>query len=332
MFDKPTAEATELLKKTGANNPQVAMAARMEFAKAMEEPLRQGIMAGDIHSDIFQRVPLDVTASPEFPLDFLAPGTEKDYVAYTIPNAGRLPEKSIEADYVMIPTYEVGNAIDWLTRFARSARWDVVGRALQVLRGGFVKKMNDDCWHILCAACVDRNILVYDGDASGGQFTKRLVSLSKLVMRRNGGGNSTSLNRRKLTDMYISPESLEDVRDWKVDQVDEFTRRDIFLAEDGAFSRIYGVNLHDIDELGEDQEYQNYLTGTLSAVVASGDYEFGIGLDLTPGLKPFIMPVRQDVEVYPRTSLEEQRRAGYWAVAEYGVGTLDGRFCLLTSM
>ena len=45
----------------------------------------------------------------------------------------------------------------------------------------------------LLAAGVDRNIVVFDSDADAGQFTKRLVSLMKTVMRRNGGGNSLAI-------------------------------------------------------------------------------------------------------------------------------------------
>jgi len=331
-FTNPSPEATELYRKTGSLKKAEQAEAMEQFCAAMESPLRQGSMPGDIHSDIFQKIPFDPQAKVEFPLDFVAPGTEKDFVAYTITNAGRIPDRTVEGDYIQVPTYEVGNSITWLLKYARDARWDIVGRAMQVLQSGFVKKMNDDCWHALLYAAVDRNLLVYDSDASAGQFTKRLVSLTKTVMRRNGGGNSSSINRKKLTDLYISPECLEDIRDWKVDQVDEVTRREIFLAADGSFNRIFGVNLHDVDELGEDQEYQTYLTGQLSAVVASGDLEFGIGLDLTPNTKPFLMPLVSDVVVTPDDSQLRSRIASAWAIAEYGVCVLDSRFLCAVSI
>ena len=104
------------------------------------------------------------------------------------------------------------------------------------MQSSFVKKTNDDAWHTLLAAGVDRNILVYDADAAIGQFTKRLVSLLKTVMRRNGGGNSSSINRGKLTDLYVSPEAIEDIRNWGVDQIDEVTRREIYNADDASAS------------------------------------------------------------------------------------------------
>lgn len=331
-FTKPSPEATELLRKTGSHRVEERSAAMYEFCSAMEEPLRQGNFAGDIHSDIFQKIPFDPQAKVEFPLDFIAPGTEKDFVAYTIPNAGRIPDRFVEGDYVMVPTFEVGNSISWLLKYARDARWDIVGRAMQVLQSGFTKKMNDDCWHTLLYAAVDRNILVYDADASAGQFTKRLVSLAKTVMRRNGGGNSSSINRKKLTDLYVSPECLEDIRDWKVDQVDEVTRREIFLAPDGSFNRIYGVNIHDIDELGEDQEYQTYLTGQLSAVLASGDLEFGIGLDLTPNTSPFVMPIVEPISVFEDNSQHRSRMTSVYSWCSYGVAALDGRMVVAVSV
>ena len=67
---------------------------------------------------------------------------------------------------------------------------------MQVLEASFVKKINDNGWHTMLTAGADRNILVFDGDASAGQFTKRLVSLMKVIMRRNGGGNTGSSVRR----------------------------------------------------------------------------------------------------------------------------------------
>ena len=158
---QPTPELSDLLKRSGSAQREVALAANAEFAKALELPLRQGVLNGDVLDGIFEPIRLDQSATPEFPLDFLAPGTEKDFVAYTIPNHGYIPERHVEGDYVMVPTYDVGASIDYLLKYARDARWDVVGRAMEVLEASFVKKMNDDGWHTLFAAGVDRNIVVY---------------------------------------------------------------------------------------------------------------------------------------------------------------------------
>jgi hypothetical protein len=331
---QPTPELTDLLMRSGSANRETALAANAEFAKALELPLRKGILSGDVLDGIFEPIQLAQSATPEFPLDFLAPGTEKDFVAYTIPNHGYIPERHVEGDYVMVPTYDVGASIDYLLKYARDARWDVVGRAMEVLEASFVKKMNDDGWHTLLAAGVDRNIVVYDSDANASQFTKRLVSLMKTVMRRNGGGNSTSNNRGLLTDLYVSPEAMEDIRNWGIDQVDEVTRREIYTANDGAINRVFGVNLHDLDELGVGQQYQLFYSsasGGLGASMPSGKTEIVVGLDQRKR-DSFIMPIRQEVQIFEDETLHRQKRAGFYGWAELGFAVLDNRRVLVGAL
>ena len=327
---EPTPEMNELLVKSGSLNKEESLAATAELAKALELPLRRGVLSGNILDGIFQAIRLEPGASAEFPLDFLAPGTEKDFVAYTIPNHGRIPERHVEGDYVMVPTYDVGGSIDWLLKYARDARWDVVGRAMSVMEGQFTKKMNDDGWHTMLSAGVDRNILVYDADAPSGVFSKRLVSLMKTVMRRNGGGNSTSINRGQMTDLYLSPEGIEDIRNWGVDEVDEITRRELITAEGGLLVRIFQVNLHDLDELGEGQEYELFFENDLSGSKPALDKEVVVGLDLR-NLDSFVMPVREGVQVFEDDTLHRQRRAGLYGWAEHGFAVLDNRRVLLGS-
>ena len=327
-FFEPTPEMNQLLSRAGSLQREESLAATSELAKALELPLRQGVMSGNILGDIFEAINLQPGATAEFPLDFLAPGTEKEFVAFTIPNHGRIPERHVEGDYVMVPTYDVGASIDWLLKYARDSRWDVVGRAMDVLQGQFVKKMNDDGWHTLLSAGADRNILIYDGDASSGMFSKRLVSLLKVVMRRNGGGNSTSINRGELTDLYVSPEGHEDMRNWGVDEVDPITRRDLIVGEGGLLVRIFQVNLHTLDELGEGQEYQNFYTTDLSGTMPAGKNEIVVGLDLR-NRDSFVMPVRAPVQVFEDDTLHRQRRAGMYGWAEHGFAALDTRRVLL---
>ena len=332
--ERPSDEFISLLRKSGDSDVNTAQAAQREFAKALELPLRKGVLVGNILGNIFETITVETGSTTEFPLDLISPGLEGEHVAYTNPGHGRIPERSVEGDYVMIPTYSIASSVDMLLRYAREARWDVVGRAMQVLEAGFVKKMNDDGWHTLLAAGVDRNILVYDGDATAGLFSKRLVSLMQTVMRRNSGGNSASVGRGRLTDLYVSPEALEDVRNWGLDQVDEVTRREIYSAPEGGapITRIFGVNLTDLDELGEGQEYQHFLTDSngLGGGIQSADVELVVGLDQSSN-DSFVMPVKEQLQVFEDPTLHRQQRVGYYGFAELGFGVLDNRRILLGS-
>mgnify|MGYP003641004291 FL=1 len=330
--NRPTDEFIALLKQSGDSDINTAQAAQREFAKALELPLRKGVLAGDVLGNIFETISVEAGGSTEFPLDLISPGMEGEHIAYTNPGHGRIPERAVESDYVMIPTYSITSSIDYLLRYAREARWDIVGRAMQVLEAGFTKKLNDDGWHTLLAAGVDRNILVYDGDATRGMFSKRLVSLMQTVMRRNAGGNTGSANRGRLTDLYVSPEALEDVRNWGLDQVDEVTRREIYTANEGGapITRIFGVNLHDLDELGEGQEYQVFFEGDLAGDLQASDDELVVGLDQSAN-DSFVMPVKEQLQVFEDPTLHRQQRSGFYGWMEMGFGVLDNRRIILGS-
>ena len=327
---KPEQEIIDLIIRSGDMNTAIAFPAQHELAQALQTPLREGVLVGDVATGIFESMVIPPGTAVEFPLDLLAPGEEAQFVAYTNPGNGRIPERQVEGDYVQVPTYGIASAIDWLLRYAREARWDIVARAMQVLEASFVKKINDDGWHTLLTAAADRNILIFDGDATAGQFTKRLVSLMKTVMVRNGGGNTASLNRAKLTDLWMSPEGIEDVRNWGIDQLDEITRREMWLAADGTISRIFGVNLHDLVEFGENQEYQTFFTGSLSGSLATGDLELVVGLDQSSN-DSFLMPIKQEVVIFEDPALHRQQRAGYYGWSELGFAVLDNRRVLLGS-
>ena len=329
--EMPSQEFLDLISRSGSTDRTIAVEAQREVAKALETPLRKGVLFGDVVTSIYAPEKIAPGSSPEYPLDLLAPGTESEHVAYTNPGNGRIPERHVEGDYIKINTYEVASSIDFLLRYAREANWGVVARAMQVLEAGFVKKLNDDGWHTLMAAAVDRNILVYDADAAAGQFTKRVISLMKTVMRRNGGGNSITAPG-SLTDVYCSPEAKEDVRNWGIDQVPDSVRAEIYNAGDdgSSIANVFGVKLHDLFEFGDGQEYQDYFINELGGTIQSSDVELLIGLDQGAS-DSFIMPVKREVEVFEDPTLHRQQRQGYYGWGEFGFGVLDNRRLIAAS-
>lgn len=355
MLKRPTEQMKQLLRDSASPNILKQTAAAETLANIFEdlyftpriqdsenealaeEVVRKGVMPGDITSSIFVKRYLEPGQVPEFPVHFLAPGTEKDFVAYIVPGEGMIPDRRVEGDSVMVDTHDVGNSISYSLKYARDARWDVPTDAMEVLRDGFVKKDNDDAWHVLLAAGVDRNIVVYDSDATAGEFTKRLISLLKLTMRRNGGGNSSSVNRRLLTDLFVPPEAIEDMRNWGVDNVDDLTRNRLLETADSSGSvRIMGVNIHPIDELGEGQEYQDFFTDQLSGALAASDVNLIVGLDLRDRERNFIMPVRlqengQEVGLWEDPTFHRGNRASWYGRKERGLAVLSNDRLILGS-
>src|SRR5579883_483599 len=127
----PSDRMLGLLRRSGDNRYETAVAAQRELAKALTIPLRQGVLKGDIVTDIYEATFYPPGTAVEYPLDFLAPGSEKDFSAYTVPAQGAIPQRHVDGDFVMVQTYEVASSIDFALKYARDARWDIVKRALQ---------------------------------------------------------------------------------------------------------------------------------------------------------------------------------------------------------
>lgn len=336
LFNKPPAVMVDLMKKAGSNDPDVARPAQRLFAKAIELPLNEALLAGDILGGLFQTVDLTNGESLEYPVDILNPGDEEDFIAWVCPDQGRIPERQVSSDYVALKTFKIANSIDMNLRVIRDANWDVLSRALEVMRAGFVMKMNVDGWRTLITSAQSRGLQVFDDAATAtqGYMTRRVMSLMNIEMRRNGG-RFTHLNRRRMTHLFVSPEVMEDIRLWDLSEVDEITRRELFLTDNDSIPRLAGVTMVDLDEFGVNQVHNDYylqLTGTAAATptmgtVANPKEEMIIGADLRN--PPFVMPVRESLMITNDDILHRKQKAGFYGWFESGYAALDNRYLLV---
>ena len=325
------------LRATASADTNVRERAQQALAAALNAPLRQGIFDADNLGGIFERQVLAPGAQSNYPLDFVQPGEEDEFIAFAMPKQGAIPERHVEGDELWVPTFEIANAIDWSLKYAREARFDIIMRALQVYEMGFIRKINSDGWRTILTAADGRGLVVtangaapFTGStvvpsAAAGQFTKELISRLKTAMKRGAGGNG---NAGVLTDLHMSAEAMEDVRAWDVDEIDEYTRREIFTSREYGLAQIYGVVLHEMTEFGEGQEYETFISSTLARshqVVASATLkEYCIGLDLSTS-DSFVMPIRSELETFEDPTLYRRRKAGVYGYMEHGFGVLDGR-------
>jgi hypothetical protein len=340
-YKKPSEQAVAALKATANPDTDSRMLAQKAFASELTGPLRQGIFDKDNLSDIFERQVLAPGAQANYPLDFVKPGSEDEFVAFALPKQGRVPERHVEGDELWVPTFRIANAIDWDIRYAEEARFDVIMRAIRVYEAGFVRKINSDGWRTILGAADGRGLVVtaagsapFTGSSltptpAAGQFTKELISRMKTAMVRGAGGNG---NSGRLTDVYLSMEAMEDIRAWDVDEIDEITRREIFVSKEYGLAQIYGVVLHEMTEFGEEQEYESFLTDTLGrshqSVASVNLREFCVGLDLST-MDSFVSPIRKELETFEDPALYRQQRAGIYGWMEHGFAVLDARRVLL---
>lgn len=296
------------------------------IAQVVQGAWKAGVLEPDLLGDIFSRVPLAPGSTAHFPLDIYAPGFEDRFRAFVMPKEGHIPDRVVDSDELYVPTYKLHSAISWGLDYVRDARWDVVARAIEIYANSFVRKLNDDGWHVILQAAA-QNTVVNDTAASAGVFTKKLLlDMMVNIKRLTSGRNS------RLTDLYCSPEVIADIRNFDNTVLDDVTLRELISSSEDRIPTLYGVRLHEMLEFGASQEYQTYLTGTLGASLAGGgDLEFVVGWDGS-NRDSFVMPVREEMKMFDDPALHRKAKAGVYGWMEVGFAALDTRRAILGSL
>lgn len=327
MENMPGKDAQELLVKCGSHDMAVASAATHDLAKALETPIRKAVLIGANLDSIFSVESVPVGKTLEYPIDIVAQSGLKNYTAYSLPTTGGMPDRWVEADYLKLNTFDVGNTITCASRLLEIGSWDIMKRMLDVMAAGFVQKMNDDGWRVILAAAYGRSISVVDAAAPNGYLTKKLVRDMKTKMMREGGGNMSSVDLRKLTDLYLSIEALDDMSNWDLSQVSDQDRHTIYVSGDGDKS-IFNVKLHPLFEFGVGQAYQKYLVNTLGFTMTGSREECVVGLSLNKK-DSFVWAAEKPIEVFEDPTTHRNRLVSLYGWTRYGVGCVDSRSALL---
>ncbi len=327
-------EVKALVVETASPDTSKRSDAMNRLISQVESPIRMGFFQGDTVGSIYTREDLDPSAQAIYGLDFVGPSGEDQYLAYFIPDQGYIPERRVISGEITVDTFEIGNSIDWDLKFARTARWNIVARALEVFRKGFTMKVNDEGWRNIIGAGLNR--LDDQIVASGNAFSLGQISLMQLRMERG-----VDFSEAFLTDLYVSPEVARDIRNFAVDtSIDFLSRHDIFFnptdigrgtGDDQVIATIYGTRIHKNNRFGIGKTYNttfntlNNLRTTAYTFALASD-EFITGLDLSAdGKQAFMMPVRRDLAMFEDQNLNRRRKAGVYGEMELGFAVMDNR-------
>lgn len=311
-------ENRELLRATAGSDAQ-SLENRKALAQVLANVWKQGVLEPSLIGDIFSRIDVEAGIDAKFPLDFYTPADSDgaEFDAFVIAREGAVPNRVIDGDEVHVPTYKIANSISWNLDYARDARWDVIARAIEVFTNGFTRKMNDDGLHTLLAAGGTSETV--DLAASAGSFTKKLVTDLQVAMKRQAGGRDA-----RLTNLLVSPEAIADVRLLAETQVDDGTLRSLINSDGNPAPSLFGVELNELIDLGASQALTNYWTGTIGGTLDNSDEEIVIGLDLSTR-DSFVMPVREDMQMFDDATLHRSGKAGVYGWMELGFACLDTR-------
>ena len=207
--------------------------------------------------------------------------------AWYLPKFGQVPQNIVEIDEVTVPTFELMGDVEYKIRDAKHARISIADRAMMRLKDSMIEQEEEAGWALLRAASSGSAISV--SGATG--LTKAVVDQAWRTMETNRG--------YRVTDIYVSPSGMADLRGWTQTTIDPVTQREIFV--NAGMPSIYGAQIHVVHFLASTEAYF---------------------IDATPNKLGF-MPVRDELQTFDDPVAIKKFRVGVLAREEIGFVVMD---------
>lgn len=298
---KNTPEQVELIKAMASRESTVAKEAQEAFAAFIGPVVNKVLMEAATSSAVYTDLAYDEDDSPSIPLD-LFQGEGEGLVSVWSQNvAGGLPTSTVEGlSELKVSTYRLDSAVSFLKRYARRGRLDVASKAIERMTNEVLIKQERNAWAVVLKALADSGNTVGQGGATETFTLAKLNTLVKNVKRLNtsyaGGTTNSSYG---LTDIFVSPETMSDIRAFAYNPVGTASSTDLpagvreEIYRGGGTQEIYGISIHELVELGSNQKYNKLFNEFYSGTFANGD-DVIVGLDLTKDA--FVRPIARNAD------------------------------------
>ena len=300
---KNTPEQVELIKAMASRESTVAKEAQEAFAAFIGPVVNKVLMEAATSSAVYTDLAYDEDDSPSIPLD-LFQGEGEGLVSVWSQNvAGGLPTSTVEGlSELKVSTYRLDSAVSFLKRYARRGRLDVASKAIERMTNEVLVKQERNAWAVVLKALADSGNTVDMGSSAESFTLAKLNTLVKNVKRLNKSyANGTTSSSYGLTDIFVSPETMSDIRAFAYNPVGTASSTDLpagvreEIYRGGGTQEIYGISIHELVELGANQKYtklfNEFYNGTQN--FADSD-DLVVGLDLTKDA--FVRPIARNAD------------------------------------
>jgi hypothetical protein len=316
---KNTPEQVELIKAMGSHDVSVAREANEAFAAFLGPVVRRVLAQASTAGAIYVDAPYDEDDSPSYPLDLYYNDGDNVVTTFMQSIAGGLPSSHVEGmSELKISTYRLDAAVSLLKRYARRGRLDVVSKAVERMAQEILVKQERNAWAVILKALAEASTggnthLTTATAASVFQLDdmNKLMTRIRRINESFANGTPDVAYSNGLTDMYMSPEMIEQVRAFAYQPMNtrnpagtaatathdgialpDSIRESVFRA--AGMQELYGVNIHEMHELGSSKKYNTLFKSLYSGSFTDATDELIIGLDNSKGA--FIRPVAQQHE------------------------------------
>lgn len=311
-----TPKRVELLKRMGSNDKLVAAEAQEAFAAFMG-PVIQNVLTRKVTSNmIYQDVEFSSNDRPTIPLELYL-GTQENFVrVWSQVQPGGLPTNIFHglSEYTFT-TYTLDSAIAFQKSYVKQARLDVMTAGMDKMINEIAVKQERNAWSpilgAIATATTNGQSHIIEATHPGEFLLEDLNRLWTKIARMYTANGYTAVEGAPagLTDLFVSPEIMEDIRAFAYNPnntrggfnsdgtevggvlgLPEAMRERIFNG--GGLTEIYNVTLHSMVEFGVGQAYNTLFDNFYQGSFDPATQQLALGIDLTRPV--FLRPVELD--------------------------------------
>jgi len=354
---KRTDEQVELVKAMASRDRTVAYEAQAALAEFMGPVLAEVINQAPTLSNLFSSFQFNADSNPSLPLDLYYDINADDYVkVYSTSVPGGLPTNQVlpTASELKFTTYRLDSAVSFDRRYALQSRLDVVGKSMTRVAQEVLLKQESTSGNLVLGSLADaatngaRHVINQASATLGFTLAdfNNLITLAKRINTAWTGGTPEGAIKG-ITDLLISPETMEDLRALAYQPVNtaggstvttiaapESYRDRVFAS--GGVPELYGLGLMEFNELGPNRKFTKLFKTFNDASTTTPAFTFNDGDDLVIGIdrsrESLIRAVATDSETGAEFNLiaddqysNRQQKLGWFGSVEEGRMVVDNR-------
>lgn len=348
------AKALEIFKAIDSKDKTKSWEAQSALAAVVGPVIDQVLAQVATSNAIYETIRYDLSmGAPSIPIDTYFGNTEGGLTVWSQNMPGGTASNLVSgADEYRFTTHSIFSAIHFLKKYISESRLDVLSKGMERLAQEVLVKQEYQAWHVLLSAVAGATTGgVTHGISATTAGTFQLDDLNRLAtkikrLRKSWvGGTPLATPGRGLTDLFVSPEIIEDIRAMAYNPVNTrsgatATSGATSLAlpdaqrleawNSGGAANFLGVRIHELLEFGVGQAY-NALFDALysgSPSFANSTQEIVLGADLSMTSAVKVEGTDRDSTNVFRTEPDDQfigrsKKVGWYGEAEMGFMVAD---------